>query len=111
LNDVRIAQAVEQVAEAVAHPAQMCLALNRGYPVLVACHQVDFEVRLAVGAQSVVGMEQFAGIVEVGLAFFPKVLPVLAAYRQVDFEVRMAVEVESVVGMDQAAAVEWVAAE
>ena len=111
LNDVRIAQAVEQVAEAVAHPAQLCLVVNKGYPMLVAYHQVDFEVLLAVGAESVVGMDQVAGIVEVGLAFLPKVLPVLVVYRRMDFEALTAVEAESVVGMDQAAAVEWIAAE
>ena len=68
-------------------------------------------MRLAVEAESVVGKDQVAGIVEVSLAFLPKVLPLLAAYRQVDFEVRLAVEAGSVVGMDQAAAVDWVAAE
>ena len=85
--------------------AEVSLAfLLKILPVLVAYRQVDFEVRLAVEAESVVGMDQVAGIVEVDLAFLLMVLPVLVAYRQVDFEVRLAVEAESVVGPEQVAA-------
>ena len=49
-------------------------------------------------------MDQVAGIVEVGLAFLPRVLPVLVAYRQVDLGAA-GCWAESVVGKDQVAGI------